>query len=79
MQIGRFIVCTGIRHALAYPHTQNGVKTSLKQHTVSQSICTNYANSSGQPDIFLGSGTLKNQVQNMDLKKAECKKRVIVI
>ena len=37
---------------------------------VAQSICTHYSSLSSQPDIFLGSGTLKNQVQNMDLKKA---------
>ena len=32
-----------------------------------------------QADSFLGSETLKNQVQNMDLKKQGAKNRVIVI
>ena len=29
-------------------------------YIVAQSICTHYSSLSGQPDIFLGSGTLKN-------------------
>ena len=79
MQIGRFIVYTGIRHALAYPRTQNGVKTSLKQHTVSQSFCTNYTNLSGQLDIFLGPGTLKKSGPKYGPEKSRVQKRVIVI
>ena len=43
--------------------------------TFTHSICTHYSSLSGWPDIFLGSGTLKNQVQNMDLKKAGSKKQ----
>ena len=43
-------------------------------YTVAQSICTHYSSLSGRPDIFLGSTTQKNQVQNIDLKN-----RVIVI
>ena len=34
---------------------------------------------SGRPDISLGPGTFKNQVQNMDLKKQRAKNRIIVI
>ena len=50
-------------------------KRVLPGCTVAQSICTHYSSLSGRPDIFLGSGTKKNQVQNMDLKKAGCKKQ----
>ena len=47
----------------------------LKTDSIAQSLCTHYSSLSGRPDIFLGSGTLKNQVQNMDLKKARSKKQ----
>ena len=43
--------------------------------SLAQLICTHYSSLLGQPDIFLGSGTLKNQVQNMDMKKAGSKKQ----
>ena len=47
-------------------------------------ICTLISNLSGQPDTFLGSGTLKNMgakygVQSMGCKKQGVKNRVIVI
>jgi hypothetical protein len=40
-----------------------------------QSICTHYSSLSGQPDIFLGSGTLKKKIQNMGCKKQGAKKQ----
>ena len=46
---------------------------------VTQYICTYYSSLSGQSDIFLVSGTLKNQVQNMELKKQGAKNRIIDI
>ena len=57
--------------------TQTFKKSNLEsaKKTSRQSICTHYSSLSGQPDIFLGSGTLKNEVQNMDLKKAGSKKQ----
>jgi hypothetical protein len=52
------------------------IKVSLSSNLVAQSIWTQYCSLSGQPDIFLGSGTeKKNQVQSMDLKKAGSKKQ----
>ena len=47
------------------------------EYTIAQSICTHYSSLSSRPDIFLGCGTLKYQVQNMDLKKLGAKNRVI--
>ena len=42
---------------------------------VAESICTHYSNLSGQPDIFLGSGTLKKQGPKYGVQKAGCKKQ----
>ena len=49
--------------------------TEKVTYTVVRSICTHFFGLSGPPNIFLGSGTLKNQVQNTDLKKAGFKKK----
>ena len=38
-------------------------------------ICTLISNLSGQPDIFLGSGTLKKQGPKYGVQKAGCKKQ----
>ena len=42
---------------------------------IAVSICTHYSNLSGQPDIFLGSGTLKKQGPKYGVQKAGCKKQ----
>ena len=52
---------------------------TINEYTIAQSICTHYSSLSSRPDIFLGCGTLKNQVQNMGLKKQGAKNRAIVI
>ena len=43
--------------------------------TLAESICTHYSNLSGQPDIHLGSGTLKKQGPKYGVQKAGCKKQ----
>ena len=42
---------------------------------VAESICTQYYNLSGRPDIFLGSGTFKKQGPKYGVQKAGCKKQ----
>ena len=49
------------------------------QYTVTQSICIHNASLSGQPDISLGSGTLKKGPKYWVCKKQGAKNRVIVI
>ena len=51
----------------------------MDSYLLDQSIYTLIFNLSGGPDIFLGSGTLKNQVQNMGWKGQGTKNRAIVI
>ena len=52
---------------------------NMDSYLLDQSIYTLIFNLSGGPDIFLGSGTLKNQVQNMGWKGQGTKNRAIVI
>ena len=47
---------------------------SEEKYTVAQSICTHYSSLSGQPDIFLGSGTLKKG-SKMWVAKSRVQKR----
>ena len=55
------------------------VKLYLFLNTLAQSICTLIFNFSGQPDIFLGSWTLKKSGTLLFTKKQGAKNRVIVI
>ena len=43
--------------------------------TLAESTCNHCSNLSGQPDIFLGSGTLKKQGPKYGVQKAGCKKQ----
>ena len=52
-------------------HARFQLKWALE--IVAQSICAHYSSLSGQPDIFLGSGTLKKGPK-YGLQKAGCKK-----
>ena len=51
----------------------------IKSQLFTQLICTHYSNLSGRPNISLGYGMFKNQVQNMDPEKQGAKNRVIII
>ena len=52
------------------------ISTSLAMKiTIDQSIFTLIFNLSGQPDIFLGSGTFKKLSPIYEVQKPECKKQ----
>jgi hypothetical protein len=55
------------------------MEPNLFWHPIAQSICTHYSSFSGRPDIFLGSGTLKNRSKIWAAKSRMQQNRVIGI